>query len=123
MESQLGRMGGNMTEKELQDVIRETVAETIRNLRKSGMLKRSDDVAYSEIGGRLYDYYKDPEAFPEMAAAVHKIRNDPYFAIIPQYYGNRVSIEALAGMYGCEISTISRNKKRLALKIYLSTLE
>ena len=38
-----------ISEEVIRELVRGAVKETIRELRKSGMLKQSDDVAYAEI--------------------------------------------------------------------------
>lgn len=99
---------------ELSEVVRETVKE----LRKNGLLKRSDDVAYSEVSSRLYEYYRNPERDPEVGAALEMIKGDYYAKIIPDYYKEKMSFDWLAEEFDCELSTITRNKKRLCLKIF-----
>ena len=104
-----------MSEAEIKSVVKKTVQEMMRN----GLLKRADDVAYSEISSRLFEYYKAPERDPQLGAALEKVKKDYYFKIIQLYYGKRNTIDQLAEEFQCEISTITRNKKRLCLKLYL----
>lgn len=105
-----------------EEVIRELVAgavkETIQELRRNGLLKRSDDVAYAEISERLFEYYRNPARDEAMKTALEKIKVDYYYNIIPQYYRNKMTIDWIAEDYHCEISTIARNKKRLCLRLY-----
>lgn len=98
--------------------IGEIIRDTVKEMRQNGLLKRSDDVAYSEVASRLYEYYRNPERDPEVAAALERIREDYYAEIIPAYYKDKTSLDWLAEKYGCELSTITRNKKRICLKIY-----
>lgn len=100
------------------ELIRAAVVETIRTLRKSGLLRRYDDVAYSEISGRLYAYYRDPSKDPALREALDKIKTDPYYDILPQFYQQKLTIDWIAEGFRCEFITISRNKKRLCLKIH-----
>ena len=99
--------------------IREVVIMTIRELERARLLRRADDVAYSEISSRLYEYYKNPAGYPDIQRAIDNIRDDPYFEIIPRYYSQKIYVDTLSQMYGCDISTIARNKKRLCLQIYM----
>lgn len=94
------------------------VKETVKELRKTGYLKRSDDIAYSEISSRLFEYFKKPDSDPAVGIALENVKGDQYFKIIPMYYRDRVTIDWIAEEFNCEISTITRNKKRLCLKIY-----
>lgn len=103
-----------MTEHEVKIIVKATVDE----LRRSGYLKRSDDIAYSEISARLFDYFKHPEDDPDIRNALEGIRGDHYYNIITMYYRDRVTIDWIAEEFNCEISTITRNKKRLCLRIY-----
>lgn len=104
---------------EIRNIVRETVTDTVRELRKNGLLKRSDDVAYNEIGARLYEYYRSPSKDPEMGMALEKIKDDYYFPILPRYYEEKASYDWIAERFGCEISTVTRNKKRLCLKLFM----
>lgn len=103
---------------EMRYAIRETVIDTIREMKQEGMLRRFDDIAYAEIGGRLYDYYKDPERDPEMANALESIKGDEYFDILGQYYQQKITVDWIAEGRRCKYNTIARNKKRLCLKLY-----
>lgn len=98
--------------------ITEVVKDTVKEMRQNGLLKRSDDVAYSEVSNRLYEYYRNPERDPEVGAALEKIRGDYYEDIIPFYYRDKTSLDWLAEKFSCELSTITRNKKRLCLKVF-----
>lgn len=103
-----------LNEKEIKIIVKATINE----LRKIGYLKRSDDIAYSEISARLFDYFKQPDSDPDIGVALESIKGDHYFRIITMYYRDRVTIDWIAEEFNCEISTITRNKKRLCLKIY-----
>lgn len=103
---------------ELQALIAETVRETVREMKHSGLLKRADDVAYSEISNRLYQYYEDRENDPEMGAALEKIRGDYYAGVLEMYYRQKLALDWIAESYHCELTTISRNKKRLCLRLF-----
>lgn len=103
-----------MTYTEIKEIVRLTVKECERER----LLKRADDVAYSEIQARLFEYYKRPEKYPEIDKAVHSLTKDLYFEIVPRYYRDRIQLDQLAEMLGVDISTVAKNKKRLALEIY-----
>lgn len=106
-----------LTEKEVKIIVKATINE----LKRSGYLKRSDDIAYSEISARLFDYFKHPEDDPDIGNALEGIKGDQYFKIITMYYRDRFTIDWIAEEFNCEISTITRNKKRLCLRIYRDT--
>lgn len=104
--------------KEAKAVIEQTVVDTVRELRRTGMIRRYDDIAYSQISSRLYDYYKDPEKDPEMGSALEKIKGDEYFDILPMYYQQRITVDWIAESYRCKYQTVGRNKKRLCLRLH-----
>lgn len=106
-----------LTEKEVRDIVK----ATIRELKKGGYLKRSDDIAYSEISARLFEYFRHPDSDPDIAQALERVKGDQYYKIITMYYRDRYTIDWIAEDFNCEISTITRNKKRLCLRIYRDT--
>lgn len=104
--------------KEIREIIVKTVEETVREMRREGLLKRADDVAYNQIGQRLYEYYREPERDKEMQAALEKIRGDYYAASLADYYRDHLSLDVIAEAYHCDLTTIKRAKKRLCLQLY-----
>ena len=104
-----------MTEKEVELVVEKTIIK----LRQHGLLRRDDEVAYTEIKNRLYDNYKYPGDDPALDAAIDHFSDDPYFGILDGIFLKRMTQEELAEQYGCEPRTISRNKKRLCIDIWL----
>lgn len=106
-----------MTEHE-QELIRATIEETIRQLKANGLLRSAADLAYKEAGEILKEYYRDGEQREDISEVLRKLKKDKYFKIIPLYYSYGYTIEEIAESYQVEVSTISRNKKRLSLEIY-----
>lgn len=98
--------------------VQEIVRETIKELKRSGLLKNISDIAYTEATAILKSYYDDGEKDTAVANAIHEISDDPYYNIIPLYFRYNYTIERIAEYYEVEISTVSRNKKRLCLEIY-----
>lgn len=101
-----------------QDTIKTIVTETIRQLKKDGLLKSETEIAYHEITARLRQYYRDGETDPEVTGALDRLEDDPYQKIIPLYFRYGYTIEAIAETFGVEPRTIARNKKRISLKIH-----
>lgn len=97
--------------------VKKIVKATIKELRRDGLLKDWRAQAYQDIGERLYRYYGGAED-ADLQAALDDLRSDYYFRVIPLYYGERWTIEALAEQMHVEVSTITRNKRRLCLAIY-----
>lgn len=103
-----------MTEKEVRDI----VIATIMELKKSGLLRSGDENAYSEVSELLRAYYNGGETDKAVKQAIKALDGDRYAKIIPLYYGYGYTIEQLAEVMGIETSTVTRNKKRLCLKLY-----
>lgn len=99
-------------------LIQATVNETIRQLKRNGLLKSVTDLAYHEATAVLKRYYEEGENNAAVAAALQELEGDTYFKIIPLYFNYGYTIEEIAEVFDVEISTISRNKKRLSLEFY-----
>lgn len=82
------------------------------------MLKDRSTVIYEEVAKMLRDAYDSGETNRELVHAMRQLTSDPYFELLPKYFGEGLTIERLAEEYDVEVSTITRNKKRLCLKIY-----
>lgn len=100
------------------EFVQAIVLETIKELKRNGLLKSATDSAYHEATAMLRRHYKNNEDNAAIAAALKEIEQDPYFKIIPLYFNYGYTIEEIAEVFDVEISTISRNKKRLSLEIY-----
>lgn len=108
----------SMIDKEIQRIIELTVEKTIAGFKKSGLLKDSENVAYSDASAILSSYYKADKKEASITYAIRGIRFDPYARIIPMYYGEGKTLETIAEELGVDVSTVVRNKKRLCLAIY-----
>lgn len=107
-----------MTEEERAALIRQTVRETMEELKREGLLKDAQSAAYSDAIELLRQYYRDGKRDAAITYAIRGLRFDPYYAIIEQYFERRRTNEQIAERMGVELSTIVRNKKRLCLAIY-----
>lgn len=105
------------------EAVRQIVIDTVKELRNNGLLRRQDDVAYAEMAVRLFNYFKEPEHDEALGKALEQMKGDYYYTILPEYYRERHTIEMIADEYGCEVSTVTRNKKRLCLQLYLELSE
>jgi hypothetical protein len=104
-----------MTKEQIQNIVSETVKELIR-LGVIGQYDRSD--AYTEIVGRLREYYKNDETDSEMRPVVLALEDDRYYRILQLAFDYGKTNEQIAEYFDCDMSTIVRNKKRLCLAIY-----
>lgn len=94
------------------------IKKTVRELKKQGVVKTDDSAGYAEAVTRLKAYYKNDLQDDEITAALVKMSGDRYIDIIPLYYYSNKTIEHIASLYDVDISTITRNKKRLCMEIY-----
>lgn len=107
-----------MIDKEIQRIIELTVKKSIAEFKKNGLLKDTENVAYSDASAILSSYYKTDKKDASITYAIQGIRFDPYARIISMYYEQGKTLETIAEELGVDISTIVRNKKRLCLEIY-----
>lgn len=106
-----------MTE-EVRNEIHQYIDEAIaKALGKRKCIKESSRVRYAEVSSILFNYYRDGMEDDTIAQALSELRSDGYYEILPLYYSEEMTIEALAEKYGVDISTIVRNKKRLCLEL------
>ena len=110
--------GGNVTDEEVKKYIDITVQRTIKEYKKNGILKESDNAVYADASEILASYYKGGKAEASITYAIQGQRFDPYFRIIPMYFEEGYTIEQVAEELGVDVSTVVRNKKRLCLAIY-----
>lgn len=108
----------NMIDKEIQKIIELTVKKSIAEFKKNGLLKDTENVAYSDASAILSSYYKTDKKDASITYAIQGIRFDPYARIIPMYYEQGKTLETIAEELGVDVSTVVRNKKRLCLAIY-----
>ena len=106
------------TDEEIKKYIDLAVKRSIKEYKRSGMLKGSDNAIYTDIAELLANYYKNGQAEANITYAIQGQRFDPYYLIIPLYYGEGKTIESIAEKLGVDVSTVVRNKKRLCLAIY-----
>lgn len=107
-----------MDEEKIKAYIDLTIQRTMAEFKKAGLIKGADDAAYSDVSEILTEYYKGEAKDVKITYAIQGQRFDPYFRVIPLYYGDRKTIEQIAEELGVDTSTVMRNKKRLCLSIY-----
>lgn len=100
-----------------QEVI-EIVEMTVEALKREHMLKRSKEAIYCDMSDRLTRFYRNGGNDPKIKAALEEFKNDMYIDIIYLYYRDGETIERIAEELDVDISTVTRNKKRLCLSLY-----
>ena len=102
---------------DIDNIIEKTVTETVTKLKLAGMLKDDTDTAYEKTEKllKMYNDIKltDNKIVPVLNRALDAIRDDEYFQIIELAYFENRSREYIAEYFDIEVSTVSRNKKRL----------
>jgi hypothetical protein len=111
-----------VTDKKIEAIIDKSVRRAFKELKDRGMLKSQTACIYKEISKLLRCYYHDLEdsgsGDTRIENAISQLKDDRFFSILPDYYGEGYTLEALAMRFHCDISTITRNKKRLCFEIY-----
>ncbi len=107
-----------LTDLEIKSYIDLAIKRSIAEFKKSGLLKGSDNAAYSDASDILMNYFKSGKNEANVTYAIQGLRFDPYYRIIPLYFEEGKTIEQIAEALGVDVSTVMRNKKRLCLNIY-----
>lgn len=107
-----------MTDKKIESLIEKTVKKAFKELKENGALKSQGDLIYKDISKLLRQYFKTGEENVLLKNALDQLQDDYYIKIIPLYYSREKTIEELAAIYCVDVSTITRNKKRLCFEIY-----
>lgn len=118
MTSQEKREIRNYIDNAIKAYIDSAIRGTVRELKKQGLINEDHKAGYAEVITRLKVYYKNDKHDEALTDALLKLQGDPYINIIPLYYCSGYTLEQIANIYSCEISTITRNKKRLCMEIY-----
>lgn len=111
-----------MTDREILKYIDYAIEKAVSEFKKSGVLKNNDDLIYSDVSYMLNAYYHNGQVIPKIEQALESVSSDNYFRIIPEYYKDGKTIEKIAERMGVDVSTITRNKKRLCLEIYIALI-
>lgn len=101
--------------------VRQIVQMTIKELQKQDLMRDAVHVAYREISERLQRFYaplRSPEDDKELSAALEQLKGDRYRHILWMFYRDGYTIEEIAEQINVDVSTVTRNKKRLCLELY-----
>lgn len=107
-----------MTDEEIKSLIKQTVKESVAEYKRSGLLDDGEGACYSDACELLQAYYDGGKKDVRISYAVQSVRFDPYFRILEMYFERREKIETIARDMRVDVSTVTRNKKRLCLEIY-----
>ena len=112
----------NITPDELSKLIRFTVAETVKELKRHGF-QQNDRAACAKIGSQLKLYYSgklgtDTKIYSELTGALRDVQGEAYFKIIPYFYKDGYKLDKIAMLMNMDSATVWRNKKRICMRIY-----
>lgn len=115
----------------VEEIIEQTVNETIAKLRISGLMRNDSLSPYEKTEKLLYRYniFKNADEgniqtkkiVENIDRALKMIKDDYYFDVIQMIFFDNLSREQAAEHMNTSVTTISRNKKRLveALSVML----
>ena len=101
--------------------VKRIVQLTITELKKQELLQDAESVAYKEISERLNNYYIGYHD-DDLQAVLDDLKNDSYFDIITMFYFEGYTVEKIAEQLDVDVRTVSRNKKRLCLEMYMKLM-
>lgn len=107
-----------MTDEEIKEYIDLAVRRSVEEYKRAGLLEMSSNGAYGDAVDIIRGYYQSERKDAGVTYALEALRFDPYFRIIPLYFAEGYTHEEIAGIFGVDVSTVSRNKKRLCLEVY-----
>lgn len=99
-----------------QNEIKTVVSETVNELLAQSMIKYSDVVIYEKMSDKLREHYIKPD--PDVTQALSQMKDMAYYEILEMYYKHNWTLESIAEDLGVDISTITRNKKSLCIKLF-----
>lgn len=107
---------------EIEEIIKSTVDSTVKELKKSRMLKVRSTFQKTEDLLRNYNALSvslDPagEIITRIETALSYIKDDTYYEIVLLYYIEGKTLEQLSEQFNVSVPTISRNKTRLVRQL------
>lgn len=99
--------------------VRQVVCATIRELRRENLLRDAEGIAYKEISDRLQRFYAPFNAVDaDLEKAIETLNDDRYRHILWMFYRDGYTVEDIAERLNVDVRTVTRNKKRLCLKLF-----
>ena len=98
---------------------------TVLKLKMAGLMKDNKKTAYQkteELLRNYEDFKKSDQPYAQklvkrIDAALHDIKNDIYYDVIPLYYFDGNTREFVAEYFDTTVTTVSRNKTKLINKL------
>lgn len=111
-----------MNDEEIKRYIDLTVDSAVLKMKMSGLIKEDSKTALQKTEEILRNYQSLKGIADQTYAiklvvkiedALKEIESDPYYDIIPMYYFLNEPRKYIASKFGCNVSTVSRNRLRL----------
>lgn len=107
------------------ELIRQTVRETISELRRAGMLKenrlnsfkKTEKVLFELEHWKQCDSKRTKRFVAIVERALDEIRDDEYFEMIPMRYFEGQTLEQIAEYFDLSVSSVSEIRRRLVNRI------
>ena len=107
----------NIDASELQELMKDTVRQTVAELKEQQFSLDDSERAYRLTGDRLYAYFSGADYNEALENALESLQGDKYFTVLTAYYGEFKTVAQIAAELKAGRSTIHRNKRRLCIKI------
>ncbi len=101
--------------------VKQIIKMTIQEMTRQHLLQDAESAAYKEISERLNAYYIGHHD-DDLQAVLEEMENDRYFSIITMFYFEGFTVEKIAEQLDVDVRTVSRNKKRLCLEMYMKLM-
>ena len=107
----------NIDASELQELMKDTVRQTVAELKEQQFSLDDSERAYRLTGDRLYAYFSGSDYNEALENALESLQGDKYFTVLTAYYGEFKTVPQIAGEMKVDRATVHRNKRRLCVKI------
>lgn len=111
----------------ISEIIEKTARQVVAELKRQEMLTDSKQGTFQKTEKALYTYYQQvgsKEMTEEtkkfctlIERAIATLYDEPYFDILPLKYGENLTFEKIAEFFQCDVSTITRTRKKLINKL------
>ena len=98
--------------------IREVVRITIDELMSANAVNDPYPIIKRDVEKKLRDYFNSNKNGTGIGYVLNQLSDDDYIDLIYLQYRDNKTLEFVAEYYDRDVTTISRNKKRLILEIY-----
>ena len=106
-----------MTDQEIEKLVEKVARKVVSETKKQMMLQSVDKMAERDAADMLRTHFHSIRS-KKVEKVLQEISYDAYYQIIILHYKENVKLEQIAEKMNVDVSTVSRNKKRLLRLIY-----